>query len=201
MHQQEPAVQQIQQSAEETHRNVEQGNTKLDTAIQSAKNARRWKWYALVIVREYSTCLRRSGRPANLPFQSLLLVSSLVWPWPSPTTTRQRSDLSVPLHPFPPCTTFPGDRRSSASSRLSLSPRYTTPSHFLSCVKAMPFKTLSFVSLPPSCTCMFVYSCSAPNTRWPLMIVTASGLVMSRRMDVYTRLLLSSAPCLALEPM
>ena len=50
VHQQEPAVQQIQQGAEETHRNVEQANTKLDSAIQSAKNARRWKWYALIIV-------------------------------------------------------------------------------------------------------------------------------------------------------
>ena len=39
VHQQEPAVQQIQQSAEETHGNV--------------KNARRWKWYALIIIREY----------------------------------------------------------------------------------------------------------------------------------------------------
>lgn len=48
--QQEPAVQQINQGAEETHRNVEQANTKLDSAIQSAKNARRWKWYALIIV-------------------------------------------------------------------------------------------------------------------------------------------------------
>ncbi|KAF4765674.1 hypothetical protein HAV15_003457 [Penicillium sp. str.  len=50
VHQQEPAVQQIQQGAEETHRNVVQGTTKLDTAIQSAKNARRWKWYALIII-------------------------------------------------------------------------------------------------------------------------------------------------------
>ncbi|KAJ5981826.1 hypothetical protein N7499_009118 [Penicillium canescens] len=50
VHQQEPAVAQINQGAEETHRNVEQANTKLDSAIQSAKNARRWKWYALIIV-------------------------------------------------------------------------------------------------------------------------------------------------------
>ncbi|KAJ6098545.1 hypothetical protein N7467_000080 [Penicillium canescens] len=50
VHQQEPAVAQINQGAEETHRNVEQANTKLSIAIQSAKNARRWKWYALIIV-------------------------------------------------------------------------------------------------------------------------------------------------------
>jgi syntaxin 1B/2/3 len=48
--QQEPAVQQINQGATETHRNVEQANTKLSDAIVSAKNARRWKWYALIIV-------------------------------------------------------------------------------------------------------------------------------------------------------
>jgi syntaxin 1B/2/3 len=53
VHQQEPAVQQIQQSAEETHGNVKSGVGKIDTAIQSAKNARRWKWYALIIIREY----------------------------------------------------------------------------------------------------------------------------------------------------
>ncbi|OQD83141.1 hypothetical protein PENANT_c018G05660 [Penicillium antarcticum] len=50
VHQQEPAVEQINQGAQETHRNVEQANTKLDSAIKSAKNARRWKWYALIIV-------------------------------------------------------------------------------------------------------------------------------------------------------
>ncbi|KAJ5698087.1 t-SNARE [Penicillium macrosclerotiorum] len=48
--QQEPAVTQISQGAEETHRNVQQANTKLDSAITSARNARRWKWYALIIV-------------------------------------------------------------------------------------------------------------------------------------------------------
>ncbi|KAJ5895645.1 hypothetical protein N7495_007336 [Penicillium taxi] len=50
IHQQEPAVTQIDQSAEETHRNVAQANTKLDSAIVSARNARRWKWYALIVV-------------------------------------------------------------------------------------------------------------------------------------------------------
>lgn len=51
--QQEPAVTQIQQGAEETHRNVQQANTKLDSAIVSARNARRWKWYALIIVSKW----------------------------------------------------------------------------------------------------------------------------------------------------
>lgn len=48
IHQQEPAVTQINQGAEETHANVQQANTKLDSAITSARNARRWKWYALI---------------------------------------------------------------------------------------------------------------------------------------------------------
>lgn len=49
VHQQEPQVEQISQGAEDTHQNVEQANTKLDSAIKSARNARRWKWYALII--------------------------------------------------------------------------------------------------------------------------------------------------------
>lgn len=50
MQQQDAAVTQINQGAEETYQNVEQANTKLDSAITSAKNARRWKWYALIII-------------------------------------------------------------------------------------------------------------------------------------------------------
>lgn len=50
MLQQEAAVTQINRGAEETHQNVAQANTKLDKAIESAKNARRWKWYALIII-------------------------------------------------------------------------------------------------------------------------------------------------------
>ena len=53
IHQQEPAVTQINQGAEETHRNVQEANTKLDSAITSARNARRWKWYALIIISKW----------------------------------------------------------------------------------------------------------------------------------------------------
>lgn len=68
--QQEPAVTQIQQGAEETHRNVQQANTKLDSAITSARNARRWKWYALIIVSKlhssaFFSCLERSANPVS----------------------------------------------------------------------------------------------------------------------------------------
>lgn len=54
VHIQEPMIENINQGAEETHHNVEQANTKLDDAIQSAKNARRWKWYALIIISEFA---------------------------------------------------------------------------------------------------------------------------------------------------
>lgn len=56
IHQQEPAVTQINQSAEETHHNVQEANTKLDSAITSARNARKWKWYALGIVSKLPRC-------------------------------------------------------------------------------------------------------------------------------------------------
>lgn len=143
VHQQEPAVQQIQQGAEETHRNVVQGTTKLDTAIQSAKNARRWKWYALIIIREYLPARPpRSGRPANLVIQSLLLVLSSVWPSVSPAATTTSPDLSVALHPLSyllHVRPFPGISASPHLPICSLSPRYTTHSHFPSCVKAISF--------------------------------------------------------------
>lgn len=58
-------MQQINQGAEETHRNVEQANTKLDSAIQSAKNARRWKWYALIIISKSLSTFTAHGPVAN----------------------------------------------------------------------------------------------------------------------------------------
>lgn len=61
VHQQEPAVTQINQGAEETHHNVRQANTKLDSAITSARNARRWKWYALIILSKSAVSLSLSG--------------------------------------------------------------------------------------------------------------------------------------------
>lgn len=159
MHQQEPAVQQIQQGAEETHRNVEQANTKLTTAIQSAKNARRWKWWALLIVRKYlPVCTAIYGRPANLFIQSLLLVLSSVWPSLSPTTTRS-SHLSVALHPLPTSSMYDLSR---GSTHLRIFPFVFVPSlyhpfAFPSCVKAYVFQTLFSLSLcllaVPACSC------------------------------------------------
>lgn len=63
VHQQEPAVTQIEQSAEQTHGHVQQANTKLDSAITSARNARRWKWYALIICRKYPSAPVYLGFP------------------------------------------------------------------------------------------------------------------------------------------
>jgi syntaxin 1B/2/3 len=60
--QQEPAVEQINQGAEEVVDNVDNANKKLDNAITSAKNARRWKWYVLLVV---SKCSQVSPVPAS----------------------------------------------------------------------------------------------------------------------------------------
>ncbi|OJJ34457.1 hypothetical protein ASPWEDRAFT_112879 [Aspergillus wentii DTO 134E9] len=50
VHQQEPAVEQIHQGAEDVVQNVTNANTQIDSAISSARKARKWKWYALLIV-------------------------------------------------------------------------------------------------------------------------------------------------------
>ncbi|KAL5332302.1 SNARE domain protein [Aspergillus crustosus] len=47
---QEPAVQQIDQGAENVARDLENANTQLGQAVVSARKARRWKWYALIII-------------------------------------------------------------------------------------------------------------------------------------------------------
>ncbi|KAL3470790.1 t-SNARE [Aspergillus californicus] len=50
VHQQEPAVQQINQGAENVATDLQNANTQLGHAVTSARNARKWKWYALLIV-------------------------------------------------------------------------------------------------------------------------------------------------------
>lgn len=52
VHQQEPAVEQINQGAEDVRENVSNANKQMDTAIDSARKARKWKWYALLIISE-----------------------------------------------------------------------------------------------------------------------------------------------------
>ncbi|KAL1967803.1 hypothetical protein VTN77DRAFT_2492 [Rasamsonia byssochlamydoides] len=48
--QQEPAIEQINRAAEEVVDNVENANKQIDVAIESARNARKWKWYLLLVI-------------------------------------------------------------------------------------------------------------------------------------------------------
>ncbi|KAL4786564.1 t-SNARE [Aspergillus varians] len=48
--QQAPAVEQIDQGAENVARDLGNANTQLGQAVESARKARKWKWYALLIV-------------------------------------------------------------------------------------------------------------------------------------------------------
>lgn len=57
--QQEPAVEQINQGANDVVENVDNANKQIDSAIVSARNARRWKWYILIVVSKY--CLYEPG--------------------------------------------------------------------------------------------------------------------------------------------
>ncbi|PKY00508.1 t-SNARE [Aspergillus campestris IBT 28561] len=50
VHQQEPAVEQINQDSENVAGNVADANNQITHAIDSARRARKWKWYALLIV-------------------------------------------------------------------------------------------------------------------------------------------------------
>lgn len=50
VHMQEPAVEQISQDAENVAGNVANANTQITEAIASARRARKWKWYALLVV-------------------------------------------------------------------------------------------------------------------------------------------------------
>ncbi len=52
--QQEPAVEQINQGAHDVVENVDNANKQIDSAIVSARNARRWKWYILIVVSKFS---------------------------------------------------------------------------------------------------------------------------------------------------
>lgn len=54
VHIQEPQVEQVHHGAEDVVQNVTNANTQIDTAISSARKARKWKWYALLIVSKFS---------------------------------------------------------------------------------------------------------------------------------------------------
>ncbi|KAL2864318.1 syntaxin [Aspergillus lucknowensis] len=48
--QQEPAVEQINRGAESVAQDLGRANTQLGHAVDSARRARKWKWYALIII-------------------------------------------------------------------------------------------------------------------------------------------------------
>lgn len=54
VHQQEPQVEQINQDAQNVSQNIAQGNAQISEAIESARRARKWKWYALLVVSKYT---------------------------------------------------------------------------------------------------------------------------------------------------
>ena len=83
---QEPMVQAIETSAEETHTNVQQANTELHTATNSARAARKKKWICFWIVGTFERGGRsnRSGTRMLTNMQLslsllLLLLSSSCW--------------------------------------------------------------------------------------------------------------------------
>lgn len=145
--QQEPAVTQIQQGAEETHRNVQQANTKLESAIISARNARRWKWYALIIVRKLlsSALLSCVERCANSGFSShhhwyRRWCRSRCYRGQQGGIQTLRSDCfafpptSFPLPPSPPTAMYdptipPSPRTRMVATRIPPAPHRSHPCH------------------------------------------------------------------------
>lgn len=59
VHQQEPAFEQISGDAEQVQQNTSDANKQIDSAIVSARKAKKWKWYALIIVSKYSASVCR----------------------------------------------------------------------------------------------------------------------------------------------
>lgn len=66
VHQQEPAVEQINQGANEVVENVNNANQHLNNAIKSARKARKWKWITLLVVRKYLLTPPCMGRMLTL---------------------------------------------------------------------------------------------------------------------------------------
>lgn len=93
--QQEPAVEQINQGAHDVVENVDNANKQIDSAIVSARNARRWKWYILIVVSKFSLhqCqVVAFELIANVWQFSLSLLSSVsLLVSPKPTSTKQHA--------------------------------------------------------------------------------------------------------------
>ena len=57
MEEHEFKVEKIEENAISTHDNIRGGNEKLSFAVQSARNARKWKWWILLVCSKFSTRL------------------------------------------------------------------------------------------------------------------------------------------------
>lgn len=93
--QQEPAVEQINTGAHDVVENVDNANKQIDSAIVSARNARKWKWYILLAVSKYNVPIAHglvSSRGWRLTCDQFSLSSSLsLSPLQSPRPTSTRS--------------------------------------------------------------------------------------------------------------
>lgn len=97
--QQEPAVAQIDQGAERVAEDLGNANTQLDTAITSARKARKWKWYALLIVSKCSLPSRQSYDTYIFHQSSLLPSSWLLQLVSLKRTSQDRHDVRCTFRP------------------------------------------------------------------------------------------------------
>jgi len=73
--QQEAAVTNIEMKGEEVVENMDKGNEQITTAIKSARNARKWKWWCLGISSKFYLC-QYSVKPMLIQPQQYSLSSS-----------------------------------------------------------------------------------------------------------------------------
>lgn len=85
--QQAPAIENIDQGAERVAGDLGNANVQLGQAVQSARNARKWKWYALIIVSKYYRSEIHRAKANNDHLQ----LSSLPSSWLLPLVSRSRA--------------------------------------------------------------------------------------------------------------
>ena len=76
--QQAPAVEQIDQGAENVARDLGNANTQLGQAVESARKARRWKWYALIIVSKFRRFDASTPILASLTSHQVIIIAIIV---------------------------------------------------------------------------------------------------------------------------
>lgn len=92
--QQAPAVENIDQGAERVAGDLGNANVQLGQAVQSARNARKWKWYALIIISKYYRSEIHRHKTNNGHLQLSSLPSSWLLPLVSRRRKRNRCDVS-----------------------------------------------------------------------------------------------------------